>query len=258
MSTTGRRALRWTLLVCAACAFLVALFDIAGGSFSFRILGVRVSSWDSYKPFRVGMLAMVSALWLHDHGASPTVSTWHRIDRIAPIVTAAITIAFLCVAIRFGIFAAGGADAYGYVSQAYLWTSGSLHAPNPLASVTAAIGPAVAPLGYQLADDPRWLVPIYPPGLPMLMAVALRVAGPWSVYYVVPLFGALVIVMTYALGCRVADRRAGMAAAVLVAFSPAFFFQSLEPMGDVPVTAAWLGAWLLAMSPQPWSSLASG
>ena len=48
-----------------------------------------------------------------------------------------------------------------------------------------------------------------------------------------------------------ADRRRARRslAAILVAFTPIFMFQSLEPMSDVPATAWWLLAWVLVLSP---------
>src|SRR5215208_3793678 len=141
--STRRRALQCALAVCAAVGVAVALWDIAAGGFYFRIFGIRVSSWEASKPFRMAMIAIVAAMWLHDHDAPPHVATWHRMTRAAPYGAAAAALALLMVAIRFGIRAAGGADAYGYISQAQLWASGQLTAPNPLASVTASVGPAV-------------------------------------------------------------------------------------------------------------------
>ena len=67
------------------------------------------------------------------------------------------------------------------------------------------------------------------------MALALKVAGPSAVYYVVPIFGGMAVWLTYVLGARVDGPIAGMIAAVLFAFSPLFLFQTLEPMSDVPV-----------------------
>ena len=60
------------------------------------------------------------------------------------------------------------------------------------------------------------------------------------------------------LGARIADARAGLIAAILVAFSPIFVFQSLEPMSDVPATAWWLLAWVLALSRGGGAAFAAG
>ena len=100
------------------------------------------------------------------------------------------------------------------------------------------------------------MVPSYPAGLPIAMAVAMRIGGASAAYLVVPMFAALAVWVTYLIGAQIADRRAGMLAAILLAASPIFIFQSLEPMNDVPVTAWWLLAWLLALSPR--GAFASG
>ena len=92
----------------------------------------------------------------------------------------------------------------------------------------------------------------------MAMAIAMKIGGSAAAYLVVPLFGGLAVWFTYRLGARIADARAGMLAAVLLAFSPIFVFQSLEPMSDVPATMWWLLAWVLALSPRGGATFAAG
>ena len=253
----SRRTLSFLLLAAGVFELGVALWDLSGRQFYFEPFGLRISSWDAYKPFRVGMAAVVAALWLHDHDA-PDDASWHRLARLAPWIAGAAAVASAAVAIHFGIRAAGGADAYGYVSQAYLWAAGRITIPNPLAPLTASVGPAVAPLGYQLARDPNWLIPIYAPGLPMMMAVALIVGGARAVYLVAPLLGGVTVWLTYRLATRVADARTAMMAAVLLAFSPIFIFQAMQPMSDVPVTACWMAAWVCATSKHRWAPIGAG
>ena len=50
-----------TLGVVACIGFAVAVWDLTLGGFYFRVLGVRISSWEVYKPFRIGMVAIVAA-----------------------------------------------------------------------------------------------------------------------------------------------------------------------------------------------------
>jgi hypothetical protein len=256
MST--RRVLLAGLIVCACVGVAVTVWDLTAGGFYFRLFGVRVSSWEAYKPFRAAMLAVMAWFWLHDRAAAPRATSWDRLPAVAPWVAAIAAATLVAIAIHFGIFAAGGADAYGYVSQAHLWASGRLAVADRLAPLTPLLGPATAPLGFRLARDPGWLVPIYPPGLPMLMAIALKAAGPSAVYFVVPLLGGLTVWLTYLLGRRLAEPRTAMMAAVLVAFSPIVVFQSLEPMSDVPATAFWMAAWVFATSAGRWAPLVSG
>jgi hypothetical protein len=98
------------------------------------------------------------------------------------------------------------------------------------------------------------IVPICSPGLPLLMTAAqmLRVTP----MLVVPLCGALAVWTTFLLGRRVAGGAAGAASALLLASSPIFLFQVVQPMTDVPAAAWWLLVLVLAgndrdAAPQP-------
>lgn len=247
-----------SLAVVAATAFTVVLCDLTTGGFYYRVLGMRISSWEVYKPFRVGMVAIVTAIALHDWLADPATTTWHALLRWGRWIAIGAAVTSIAVAVHYGIFTAGGADAYGYVSQAALWAGGHLSAPDPLAAVASLVGPAAGPLGYQIARTPGLIVPTYPAGLPMAMAIATTVGGPSAVYFVVPFFAGIAVWLTYLLGVRIADARAGVLAALLVASSPIFVFQSLEPMNDVPATAWWLLALVLALSGGGGAALAAG
>ena len=74
---------------------------------------------------------------------------------------------------------------------------------------------------------------------------------------VVPLFGMLFVWSTYLLGARF-SRRVGVAAAFLVACSPAFLFQLMQPMSDVPAAALWVLAAATATTGKRWSPVVAG
>jgi hypothetical protein len=145
----------------------------------------------------------------------------------------------------FGLLAnhgiAGGSDSYGYVSQADLWLGSSLHIsqpqarkiPWPFAQWT------LSPLGYRPSLDQTSIVPVYAPGLPMMMAALKRVAGQCAVALVVPLCGGLLVVATFGIGRRIFSDQIGAAGAFLVATSPALLFMLTQPMSDVPAAAFW-------------------
>jgi len=252
------RRIHVLLFAVGVVAFSVVVWDLTMGGFYFTVGGVRVSSWEADKPFRYGMLAIVATLALYDRTAAPHATSWQWIERSSFAIAGAVAMASAIVAVRYGIFAAGGADGYGYVSQAHLWASRRIVVPDPLAPLEPVLGSAVAPLGYRLGPTPGTIVPIYAPGLPMAMAAALRIAGPAAVYFVVPLLGALTVWLTYVLGARTDRPLTGMLAAVLVAFSPIFMFHTLVPMSDVPATAWWMLAWVFAILPGTAAPLASG
>jgi hypothetical protein len=90
-------------------------------------------------------------------------------------------------------------------------------------------------------------VPSYSPGLPLLMALAERVAGDCGPYYVVPVLGGLCVWCCFLLGRRAASAAVGACAAVLLACSPAFLFHLVVPMSDVPAAALWSAALCLAL-----------
>src|SRR5205807_2825761 len=82
-------------------------------------------------------------------------------------------------------------------------------------------------------------VPTYPAGLPLVMGAFQRVAGPGAVFYVVPLLGALAVWMTARLGAIVDRPLTGALAAMLLASSPTFVRQVIQPVSDVPAAAWW-------------------
>ncbi len=183
----------------------------------------------------------MSRLRLSGHGATSLA-----------VVLAAAT---LYAGVHFGSTTAGGADSYGYVSEAGLFLNGQLtiqqdimrQSPWPNAAETWA------PLGYRASPHrPDAIVPLYAPGLPMLMAAAQRIGGFCAAFVVVPLCGALTVWLTFVFGRQLLDSTtAAIGAAILVATSPIFLYQLMNPMTDVPVTAAWTLALVLSVGGWP-------
>jgi len=165
-----------------------------------------------------------------------------RAARAAGLVAAALALMVLYAGVHFGALVAGGSDSYGYVSQAGLWQRGLpivqqdivRPSPWPFAAQTWS------PLGYRASPKQRGaIVPLYAPGLPLLMALFQVVGGYCGAFLVVPLCGALTIALTFVLGRRLFDAP-GIAlwGACLVATSPVFLYQLMNAMSDIPVTAA--------------------
>lgn len=183
-----------------------------------------------------------------------------RIAQVVVVVTIATIVTF---GLKRGLFVAAAADAYGYVSQADLWARRELVVQQPFAAqmtwrhATASL----APLGYRPhTADPadRDIVPIYSPGLPMLMAVFKSIAGRRAVFFVVPLLAALAVWATYLLGARLAGPFVGASAAVLLAASPTFLFEVVAPTSDIPCTAWWALGLALLMIPRRSAALGAG
>ena len=167
---------------------------------------------------------------------------------IPAAIAITVAVALFVVAIKWGTFAAGGSDSSCYLNQARLFRSGTTHIEQPL--ISRAPWPRAewtfTPAGHVPSAVGRdIIVPMCPPGLPLLMAVAGVVRG--GEFLVVPCAGALAVWLTFVLGRRLDSPRTGAAAAVLLACSPSVLFQVVQPMTDVAAMAWWLLAAVLAI-----------
>ncbi|HEY3160310.1 MAG TPA: hypothetical protein VGJ78_15200 [Vicinamibacterales bacterium] len=172
--------------------------------------------------------------------------------------------AVVAAGLHWGTFAAGGSDSYCYVHQAEGWAAGRLQVVEPLALEAPWPDPPLtfAPAGHIPSPAVRGAAaPICPAGLSIAM-VPFVYAGaafrrPDAMFAVVPLFGALLVWSVYLLGSRF-SQRVGLASALLVACSPAFLFQLMQPMSDVPAAALWVLAAAVATSGRPRAPLLAG
>ncbi len=239
MTTVRRVAL--PLAATGVLLLIWAAWLACSGGVTFAPFGVRISA-DIARPLLYGSLLTAAGLLA---GAFPigrrdTTSA----NRIAARLAAFVSLATLLLGIAYGSRVAAGADAYGYVSQAALWRNGAVAVPSPLA--TTARWPdapwSLTPLGYRPAVTAGAMVPIYPAGLPLTMAAAEAIGGERAAYVVVPLLGAVAVWLTFVLGRVLAGAAAGLLAAVSLVASPAFLFQLMLPMSDVPAMTWWLAA----------------
>lgn len=237
---------RKALLLVTGLLLLWAVIVALTGGIGTEIGGVRISSHAADRPLWYALALLAVYLAIARRHLNDDLS-WARAlpDKYAPFIGAAAALTSAALAAIWGIHTASGADAYGYVSQADLWLNGQMTVEQPRLAGIAGIRPfAFAPLGYRPGPDPGTIVPIYSPGLPMLMALAKWIVGSCGVYAVVPISAAVLVWTTYRLGVLASSRAAGASAAILTAFSPAVLFQSMWPMSDVPVAAAWTVAML--------------
>ncbi len=157
---------------------------------------------------------------------------------------AALIAAVVVVGVRWGTFVVGGSDSYCYLHQAERWASGTLQLVEPLALEAPWPDAALtfAPVGHRPSPTvPGALVPICAVGLSIAMAPLVWFGGISAAFFIVPLFGALLIGATYAVGARY-GARIGVASAAIVASTPVFLFQLMQPMSDVPAAALWMAA----------------
>jgi hypothetical protein len=231
------------------------LITFAGGA-QVHLLGLKLSSRHPWLLLDggLGILAIYAWIWWPAVGRRISMLTAPS-RRTASAAAAVLALLVLAVSVHWASAVAGGADSYGYVSEAGLWRRGDLlvrgdiipQSPWPLASETWA------PLGYRpAAGRIDAIAPMYPPGLPLLMALFQRIFGYCGAFYVVPACSAATVILTFALGMRIFGRPApALWAALLTATSPVFLFQAMQPMTDVPATAAWALVLLLAAAERP-------
>ena len=221
----------------------------ATGGFNIEIAGVRLRSRSWLRPallastgavvFALVARARIGALWAHASRAGQTT----RFAAALAISAAAWTVV---AGILFGSYASGGADSYGYVGQARLFAQGKLTDTVPIRAefVWPDVEATLTPLGFRVGRSRGVIAPLYPPGLPLLLA-PLAAWSETGIYLVVPAFGALLVWLTYRLGRSLGDPAAGAIAAALVSVSPTFLYQLVQPMSDVPAAACWLAGLLL-------------
>ena len=198
----------------------------------------------------VGAL-LAGAAWFFVARRDKTVSAdleawWFATVRHASRTIGALALVAAIIASTFATRSAAGADASGYLSQAEMWSHMQWRKAEPLDE--GGLAPRnqwlTTPLGWRPAS-PAYQAPTYPPGLPLLMAVPHAVAG---------VDGATALIVASAAAAvwgagMLARGTAGIIAAVLLACAPAFLNQSIQPMSDVPVTAAWVLCFLLLDKP---------
>jgi 4-amino-4-deoxy-L-arabinose transferase-like glycosyltransferase len=176
-------------------------------------------------------------------------------------ITVALAVAVFVFGVRYGTFVAADTDPYGYVSEAEFIARGTLRIDQRFAldMPWREAEASFIPVAYKEGTRPGFIVPTYPPGLPLVMALTLRFTNAReAVFYVVPLFGALLIVATAWLGRSAAGWNVGAAAALLVATSPSVLLQVTQPVSDVPAAAWWTVALLFALDERKWAAGVGG
>ena len=209
----GRRS-RTASLIVAAFGLAWMMLLITTGGFDTEILGLRVRSRDPFRPL------FLAAIGLTVYVVSAGAAAYRRWVDLAlrqdeRLVVAAFAAITLGLGVAYSTTVAGGADAYGYVSQADRWLRGSLKVEQPWSAELPWPSRrwSASPLGYRPIDDEAFwqLVPIYSPGLPLMMAAAKTVGGHAAVFWIVPLCGALLVIATYGVStaARLAARGRG-------------------------------------------------
>jgi hypothetical protein len=231
-----------TKIVSASIAVLSLIWTIwltTVGGFETEILGIPIKSNEPLRALAVSLLAWVG--FFAAGGRIPESPARHFTNHF--LIAGFLAAGTFALGVSYATTTIGGSDSYGYASEAELLIERDLtveqpwvkHVPWPNAGLT------FTPLGYTARrhGDGSEIVPMYPPGLPMLMAAAKLIGGQEALFWIVPLAGALLVLATYGIGATLASREAGLIGALFVATSPVTLFSLMTPMSDVPAAAAW-------------------
>lgn len=146
----------------------------------------------------------------------------------------------------------GGSDAAGYANTAKDILAGRVVVPlDALERLSLDDGwsPVFRPLAALPGPRPGTMVPFYPPGYPLHVAVAVLLAG-WRAgpFLVSPILALASLVLTYFLARELTlSRPLAFAAAVMLAGCSPFIAHAIQPMSDVAATAWSIAAVLCAL-----------
>src|SRR5688500_7368622 len=135
--------------------------------------------------------------------------------------------------------AAGGSDSSGYLNSARLLASGRLEVPvripAELAGREGISAPRFQPLGFVAFENDTRLVPTYPTGFPLHIALAAKIFGwSWGIR-LVEVLGALAGLCL----CYAVARELGLApalaatATIVLAACPVMLFAAIQPLSDM-------------------------
>jgi hypothetical protein len=239
------RSGRVLLYAAAAAAAWAAVTALTGG-FSVDAGVVRFTSRDALRPMAAAAALSATAWLLIPRGTfgSELRGVTGAGDQLARRVAGAIAIAVFIAALSWNTRAAGGSDSSCYVLQADAFARGAVTLRDPLAPAFPDRGGALfAPTGFLASPvRPGESVPICGPGLAMVMAVFPLVGLRDGVFWVVPIAAAFAVWLTFLFGRRVGDPIIGAVSAAVLAASPIFLYQAVQPMSDVPAVALWMAA----------------
>jgi len=258
---SAKRDVGRLLVASGTSALLLLVIVIITGGFTIRAGPLYFAAHNWRGPLLVALVTFAAAASLGRSAFTEAAeSTWRFVDDHALLLAIVIAAATAGAGVACGTYSASSSDASGYISEARLLSAAQIATDEPLAREVAWPNAtwAFAPLGYRPGSEIGDLVPTYPAGLPLAIAPVRLAAGELAAYLVVPVLGAIAVLCTYGLGARLHSRPAGVAAAALLATSPVFLFQLVQPMSDVAVTAWWALAFLFALLPLPAAALAAG
>ena len=168
----------------------------------------------------------------------PTERTRSACTSVAASIALLLYLSFI---VRYTCFAAGGTDSSGYLNAARLITQAGLKVrigPLDTLGLDNSWRPVFQPLGFGQAPEPRFLVPSYPLGYPLHLAL-FGLLGGWkhAPFFVTPLATLLTLLVLFKIARELGlTGHLALAAPFLLAISPGWIYQAVQPMSDVTAT----------------------
>jgi hypothetical protein len=233
-----------TLLLLTLTTLLATIAVGAIGGFTVNAGALRLRAHDPLIPGLIAVLfGAIAAARGRNQLRAASSWWWNFVGQAAAAIAGVAVLLVIAVGWSWGTHVAGGSDSYCYLNQAELFASGRVRQLQPIAVDAPWPNAALTflPAGHApAAGYPGAVVPICPAGYPLIMAGARLIAGRAGMFAVVPLLSGVAVWFTFLLARRLGGPRAGVVAAALLGASPAFLYQVVQPMSDVPALALWL------------------
>jgi hypothetical protein len=177
------------------------------------------------------------------------------------VLVALVLLAYLGMVRRYSSDVPGGSDWWGYVSEGIRLSHGRFYEPEHVLSRFGL--PEDSGLTHPLAYREKGregTVPTYPFGYPLLIAVAVKLAGRQAAFWVTPLLAVGALLLTYLLGRALLGRVGGAIAALFLGVLANFLLGSFQPLSDVPAAffCALALVGLLALRADVWADVLLG
>jgi Bacterial membrane protein YfhO len=136
-------------------------------------------------------------------------------------------------------YTVSGSDSYGYLSCARLILQGNVVRPViELAQfdLPAEYNDLFIPLAHVAGKNPKTMVPIYPPGLPLHFVISALLLG-WEIgpFIIAPLTAMASLILIYLIGLEFGlSRKLSFAGSVILAVNPTAMYTAMQPMSDGP------------------------
>ena len=220
---------------------------------------IRISSRQPFRPLIIGLAIAGWYVWKYSRAEREADGRWLQ-RWAARALPFAVPLAVLLARVpRRSITAASRPPdpiRMDIVSQARLWLSGIPRVEQPWVQDFSWPNRewVFSPLGYRPFSPDGTIVPTYPAGLPMLMAVSFwPYSGTTDRFMSCPVSGraARCGSPTCSARKRPAAEPSACLAALLLLASPVFLTHLMVPMSDVPAAAGWTLVAVLVLKQRP-------